>query len=56
MMFDLNFCLITSKVGQELAGEAGIEPATRRLTVVGSTAELLAKKSCGLCCGRLSAY
>jgi hypothetical protein len=26
-----------------MAGEAGIEPATRRLTVVGSAAELLAK-------------
>jgi hypothetical protein len=27
----------------KMAGEAGIEPATRRLTVVGSAAELLAK-------------
>ena len=30
-------------MGGILAGEAGIEPATRRLTVVGSAAELLAK-------------
>ena len=48
MMFDLNFCLITSKVGQELAGEVGIEPTTNGLTVRGSTAELFAKKRCGL--------